>query len=417
MEHTEPGRQGAVTGMGDETTDGALLERVATRREEAAFAALVQRYGPLVLAVCRRVLHHEQDAEDAFQATFLVLFHKAGSIGKRAAVGSWLYSVAYRTARKARGRGARRQVREAELSDVPAAEASPEWLGREVRAVLDEEVNRLPAKYRLPLVLCYFEGKTNEQAARLLGCPLGTVLSRLARARDRLRGRLTRRGLAFPAALVAVILAERAALADVPALLVDATVRSAALFGGGRAAAPGATSGRAAALARGVLREQLLAKLTKFVAGLLVLAGLLAVCLLLLLPAKKPKTDQVLLQGTWAATAVWAGQQPLPPAGVRFTFTGDRCTASFGNATLPTTYRLESTKDPKEIDFGVVRGGSLPGIYRLDGDRLQLCLNMGGPERPTDLAKQPDPRLFLYEFRREGAAQGAGETRPEGKGP
>jgi RNA polymerase sigma factor (sigma-70 family) len=402
--------------MGDEPTDGALLERVATRREEAAFAALVRRYGPLVLAVCRRVLRQEQDAEDAFQATFLVLVRKAGSIGKRESVGSWLYSVACRTARKARGTRARRQMRETELSDVPAAEASPEWLGQEIRAVLDEEVNRLPAKYRLPFVFCYFEGKTNEQAARLLGCPLGTVLSRLARARERLRGRLTRRGLAFPAALVAVILAERAALAEVPALLVEATVRSAALFAGGQAVAAGATSARVAALARGVLREQLLAKLTK-AAGVLVLAGLVALCLFLLLPAKKPKTDQELLQGTWIAVAVWAGQQPLPAAGVRFTFTGDQCTASFGDATLPTTYRLEPTRDPKEIDFSRGRGGSLPGIYRVDGDRLQLCLNMQGPQRPTDLAQQPDPRLFLYEFRREGAAQGAGETRPEGKRP
>ena len=411
MEHTEPGPKVTVTGMGEEPTDGVLLERVATRSEEAAFAALVRRYGPLVLAVCRRVLGHEQDAEDAFQATFLVLFRKAGSIGKRESVGSWLYSVAYRTARKASGKRARRQVRETELADVAAAEATPEWLARDVRAVLDEEVNRLPAKYRLPFVFCYFEGKTNEQAARLLGCPLGTVLSRLARARDRLRGRLTRRGLAIPAALVAVILAERAALADVPASLLDATVRSAALFGGGGAVAAGATSARVAALARGVLREQLLGKLRKAAAaaaGLLVLVGLVAACLFLLLPARKPKTDQELLQGTWTATAVWVGQQPLPPAGVRFIFAGDRCTARFGDAGLPTTYRLEPTKDPKEIDFSAGRGGSLPGIYRLDGDRLQLCLNMEGPERPTELARNPDHRWFLYEFRREGAAAGGG---------
>src|SRR5262249_24154145 len=171
---------------------------------------------------------------------FLVLFRKAGSISKRESLGSWLYSVAYRTARKARLRRARRQVRETDLSDVPAAEASPEWLERDVRAARDEEGDRPAAKYRLPFVFCYFEGKPNEQAARLLGCPLGTVVSRLARARDRLRGRLTRRGLIFPAALVAAVLAERAALADVSAPLVDATVPSAALFGGGHAGGRGA---------------------------------------------------------------------------------------------------------------------------------------------------------------------------------
>jgi RNA polymerase sigma factor (sigma-70 family) len=402
--------------MVHEPADGVLLEQVATRREEASFAALVRRYGPLVLGVCRRVLRQEQDAEDAFQATFLVLFRKAGSISKRESLGSWLYSVAYRTARKARLRRARRQVRETDLSDVPAAEASPEWVERDVRAALDEEVNRLPAKYRLAFVFCYFEGKTNEQAARLLGCPLGTVVSRLARARDRLRGRLTRRGLIFPAALVAAVLAERAALADVPAPLVDATVRSAALFGGGQAAA-GATSAPPAALARAVLRELLLGKLTKAAAGLLAVAALIALGLLLLRPARKPKTDQEQLQGTWTAVEVWSGQQALPAAGIQFTFAGDRCTGRFGDMLLPTTYRLEPSRDPKEIDFSLDPGGNMPGIYRLQGDRLQLCMNMGGPERPTDLTKKPDPQLFLYELRRQGTAPEAGGPRPGEKGP
>jgi RNA polymerase sigma factor (sigma-70 family) len=159
MEHTEPQR--AVTERVNEPTDGELLERVAGQRDQASFAVLVRRYGPLVLSVCRRVLRQEQDAEDAFQATFVVLFRKTGSISKRESVGSWLYSVAYRTARKAKVKRARRQGRETNLPDIPAWGAPSAWQEQEVRAVLDQEVNRLPEKYRLPFIFCYFEGKTN----------------------------------------------------------------------------------------------------------------------------------------------------------------------------------------------------------------------------------------------------------------
>src|SRR5262245_14585360 len=154
-----------------EATDAQLLERFVSRREEAAFAALLQRYGALVLSVCRRVLRQEQDAEDAFQATFLVLARKAVSIDKRASVGSWLYGVACRLAAKAKVATARRRARERPLPDLPAAEPVPEGIWRDLRPVLDEEVSRLPDKYRAPFVLCCLQGKTNEEAARQLGCP------------------------------------------------------------------------------------------------------------------------------------------------------------------------------------------------------------------------------------------------------
>src|SRR5262249_38706610 len=152
-----------------------------------------------VLSVCRRILHHEheQDAEDAFQATFLILVRRAGAIRKRESIGSWLYGVAYRVARKAKACAARRTPRQAELQDVPRPEPPPEWLWRDLRPVLDEEVNHLPERYRAAFVLCYLSGQTNEQAAQHLGCPLGTVLSRLSRAREMLRTRLARRGLAL----------------------------------------------------------------------------------------------------------------------------------------------------------------------------------------------------------------------------
>ena len=130
----------------DEFTDEDLLERFTSRRDEAAFAALVRRHGPLVLGVCRRVLHHAQDAEDALQATFCVLARKAAAIRRRGAVGAWLYAVAFRLARKARAGRGRRPVSQSDLPDIPAAESSPEWAWKELRPILDEEVNRLPDK-------------------------------------------------------------------------------------------------------------------------------------------------------------------------------------------------------------------------------------------------------------------------------
>src|SRR5262245_30136651 len=172
----------AVSAAGaDDLADEVLLERFTSRREEAAFADLVRRHGPLVLGVCRRVLHHEQDAEDAFQAVFCVLARRARSIRKRAAVGAWLHAVAYRLARNAQKGRSRQPVAAANLPDIPAPDEPSEWVGRELRPILDEEVNRLPEKYRQAFVLCYLEGRSNERAAAELGCPLGTVLSRLAR--------------------------------------------------------------------------------------------------------------------------------------------------------------------------------------------------------------------------------------------
>jgi RNA polymerase sigma factor (sigma-70 family) len=234
--------------------DSLLVERFASRRDEAAFAALVQRHGPLVWGVCRRVLGHDPDAEDAFQATFLVLARKAGSIGRRASVRSWLYAVAYRVAVRARAAAARRRARERPVAEPPAAAASaPDPDQHEVRAILDEEVSRLPERQRLPVILCYLEGKTNDEAARELGCPRGTVATHLARARQRLRGRLARRGLALGAGAVA-------APPVAPAALLDSTPRAATRFAAGKLAA-GTTSTNATALAEGVLKAMLLSKL------------------------------------------------------------------------------------------------------------------------------------------------------------
>ena len=186
---------GTVGGL----TDGQLLDRFVQRRDEAAFAALVERHGPMVLRVCRSRLGDRHDAEDAFQATFLVLAQKAPSIRHSEAVAGWLLGVAGRVAARARSAGRRRSSAEqkAVLSVRTALEESPS----EPWAELYDELERLPEKYRLPLVLCYLEGLTYEQAAMRLACPVRTVQTRLARGRERLRGRLARRGLAPSVAL------------------------------------------------------------------------------------------------------------------------------------------------------------------------------------------------------------------------
>ena len=195
----------------DDCPDGQLLERFRTRSDQAAFAALVRRHGPLVWGVCRRVLGDRHDAEDAFQAAFLVLAKKADSIRRAESLGAWLHSVARQLALRARRGRARRHEAEAGRGAggaAPAAAGEPgeELSLREALAILDEEIGRLPEKFRGPVVLCYLQGQTNEDAARELGCPVGTLKTRLGRARDLLGERLTRRGVILPAGAAALLL-------------------------------------------------------------------------------------------------------------------------------------------------------------------------------------------------------------------
>src|SRR5438093_9049398 len=194
--------------------DNALVERFLTRRDEAAFEALVRRHGPMVLGVCRRILRNSHDAEDAFQATFLVFVHKAASIAKRELLGNWLYGVAYHTARAARMAAGRRRAKEAKA--VPRQQPSEENVWQELQPLLDRELSRLPDKYRIPVVLCELEGKSRQTVAQELGLPEGTLSSRLARARAMLARRLARRGLTLSGGALAAGLGQQATAVVLP---------------------------------------------------------------------------------------------------------------------------------------------------------------------------------------------------------
>jgi RNA polymerase sigma factor (sigma-70 family) len=263
--------RGLFRAPGADQSDRQMLERFAATRDEAAFAALVVRHAPLVWGACRRVLGNEHDAEDAFQATFLVLARRAGSVRWRDEIGNWLYAVAVTVARKAKAQAARRRSREREAQAMPHPAASDQADRDELRAVLDEEVARLPEKYRRPVVLCCLQGKTYTEAAQLLGWPEGTVSGRLARARELLARRLTRRGLALSGGLLTAVLVPEVGWAAPPALL-QATIKAAPAFATGR----GLTAGAAAALAEGVLQTMFLTKL-KVTAGIVLVLAVVVV--------------------------------------------------------------------------------------------------------------------------------------------
>jgi RNA polymerase sigma factor (sigma-70 family) len=252
--------------------DRELLQRFV-RGDQSAFAELVERHGPAILGVCRRILGPGHDADDAFQATFLVLARKAGPLCSQDLLSPWLHGVAVRTALKARTRAWRQQAHERPLIDVAEAAPADVVVRRELRQVLDEELNRLSAKYQKPLVLCYLEGKTVEEAGRILGCPKGTIQSRLARGRDKLRTRLTKRGLALSAGALATALADSPLSAAMPAGLVQATVEASCLFLS-KTAGAGAASAPVAAIAKGVLTAMFMTKVKTAALLLVLLAGI-----------------------------------------------------------------------------------------------------------------------------------------------
>jgi RNA polymerase sigma factor (sigma-70 family) len=312
----------AVPGGGP--PDGKLLESFIGRRDEAAFAALVRRHGPMVLGVCRRVLNNAADAEDAFQATFLVLVRKATSIGRSELLGNWLYGVAYRTALAARAAAVKRRAKERQVSEMRDREAATEadvW--SDVQPLLDQELSRLPDKYRVPVVLCDLEGRTRREAARLLGVPEGTLSGRLTRARRRLAQRLTRQGLVLSGGGLAAVLSAGAASAGVSAPLVVSTVTAASAVAAGTAAAAGVLSPRVAALTEGVLRNMLFTKLKAATAVLLLAiiacVGVSGWAFFAAESPTPPKASRLIRSaqsGPWSAPATWEGGK-VPGAGAK----------------------------------------------------------------------------------------------------
>jgi RNA polymerase sigma factor (sigma-70 family) len=403
-------------------TDGQLLERYVAGRDEVAFEALVRRHGPMVLGVCRRLLANPCDAEDAFQATFLVLVRKAASVRPRDQVGNFLYGVAYRAAQKVRAAAARRQARERQVRTLPEPATVAEGLWHDLRPLLDREVNRLPDKYRLPLVLCDLEGRTRAEAAGHLAWPEGTVAGRLARGRALLARRLARYGLPVTGGVLTALLAENAAAAGVPVALVAATGKAAAAFAGGPSTAVPA---RVALLTMGVLRAMARSKLRIVLAGALLTAAALGAAGVLLhraaarpagpgqtLTAAEPPRDREsggakkpdkakdaaveelrALQGEWKVVALAENGRKATAndvKGMRWTFKGTRLLGfdpgqpqkEFGEV------RLDPTKEPKHIDIvsleGNLKGKTLQGIYKREKGRLTVCLRDPGKGRPTE---------------------------------
>jgi RNA polymerase sigma factor (sigma-70 family) len=275
-------------------TDTQLLDLFVNQHDKAAFELLVWRHERMVLNLCRRILGCEQDAEDAFQATFLALACKAGAISKREAVASWLYKVAYRVAVRQRSSEEKR-VRLAQhvaMSQTGGLSRSVgvEEMDSDLRTLIHEEINRLPATYRASVVLCYLEGKTNEEAALQMRCPTGTVVTWLARARRKLRSQLERRGVVLPTGCLLTVLAAHDTVAGLPPTFVDQTVR-AALFFAADQTAPGLVSAKVATLTRGVLEAMMMTKLKLVIAVLLLIgfvtsgSGVFAFCSL-------PRDDQ-----------------------------------------------------------------------------------------------------------------------------
>lgn len=394
---------------GEEAPDALLLDRFIEQWDQAAFRDLVGRHGPMVLGVCRRILRDPHAAEDVFQATFLLLVRKAGSVRKRGSVGPWLYGVAQRMALEARGAASRRPVPAPLDVEVPRVDDYDGLEHDELNAALHEELGRLPEKYRAPLVLCYIDGLPHEAVARQLGWPLGTVRSRIARGRDLLGARLARRGLAPAAVLLALGLLPKAEAA-VPPRLVEATVRAAV----GETVPRGEVPARVIALEGKVGKSMDLIRLkwlTALALGVVVTgAGVAAVVPAALAAADDAavvKAELKKLQGRWVpVTAETEGVKKEVDGAEQFEFDGDAFnTWHGGHAEEQGTIALRASKNPKEIDL-TVQGGRNDGkahlaIYAWDGANLKFCTVKEGHPRPTDFTTKPGDGRFLVVMKRQ----------------
>ncbi len=291
--------------------DGQLLASFIEQKVEAAFAALIHRHGPMVFGVCRRVTGNHHDAEDAFQATFLVLARKAASVRPRERLANWLHGVALRTALKAKTLAAKRRGREKQVTEMPEPQAAPHEQWDDLQPLLDQELNGLPENYRLPILLCELEGQRIKEAARQLGWPQGTLAGRLARGRKLLAKRLANRGVVLSAGALSAVVAQQAASAAVPTSLMTSTVQAVSLLSAGQVTVAGMVPAKVALLTEGVLKAMLLSKLKSATVGLLLVVLLIGVAgaFYRTQAAEPPKEER----STRAAGAPTAPVLPNPP--------------------------------------------------------------------------------------------------------
>jgi RNA polymerase sigma factor (sigma-70 family) len=438
--------------------DAQLLHRFIANADESAFATIVRRHGGMVMRVCRRLLREPHDAEDAFQATFLILVRKAASIARQELLGNWLYGVAYNTALKARAITMRCRTREKQLDIIPdraAAERAPQ--PEELFALLDLELSRLPPKYRSAIVLCELEGKSRREAAKLLGCPEGSLSSRLARARALLAKRLSGRGLLITSGLLASLLAQDTATANVSAAVLSSVVRSATALAAGGAAMT-VVSPKVVALVEGVLKTMLLAKLRTGMTWLTVSLAVLGTGFAVFQKTMAQTRPDEPAQGATPPSSSKDGKQPGPQSGVdlkedfhelqgkwavlsqvsdgdeapeqilkqvfavfdghTFTF---RPGFSFHVQDGKTGYSIDENPDEfpfqlkggtrhKEMHLAAVdaenKVHTIYAIYKLDGDHLTLCIGdpngRGDPPglRPTQFTGQKGSNQSLWELNR-----------------
>jgi RNA polymerase sigma factor (sigma-70 family) len=432
-------------------TDGQLLDSFLQQKDRAALSALVRRHGPMVWGVCSRMLPSHHDAEDAFQATFLILVQKAATLPDPEMVGNWLYGVAHQTAVRMRALAARRGVRERQVAVLPEPTSAKPYVPADGEPVLDEALARLPQKYRVLLVLCHLEGKTLKEVARQLAIPPGTVASRLATARAMLAKQLSRLGVIVSGVVPGAVVSPPVASAGVPAAVASSTIKTAMLVAAGQRL-EGTVSPTVAALARGVRKAMFTSKVKSVLAvalivGLALSGGVVGVHLLGVAAAvgRQPKDggpddpgvssgkkeiaglaranqgeklkadakkDLDLLQGTWLVVRTEERGDDIKVA-LKETFVveGGKLTY-YRDDEAPVTMKitLMPDKTPKAIDLqftddGKEKGHKNHAIYELAGDKLKLRMNdkfggNGADERPTDFSTNQGKEAVLFILKR-----------------
>ena len=294
--------------------DRQLLDHFIRHRDEAAFAALMRRHGPVVWGVCRRLTGHHQDAEDAFQATFLVLARKAASVRQPEMLANWLFGVAHRTALKAKATTGKRRSRETQVSDdmpEPVTQQRGAWV--DLEPLIDQELAALPDKYRIAIILCDLQGKTGKQAAHQLKVPEGTLSSRLRTARVMLAKRLARQGIAWSAGALAAVASQNPASALAPTAVVSSTTKAATLIAAGQTAT-GVVSAKVAALTKGALTTMVLSKLKSAAIWLLASLAVLAAGLLTYQATMAQQTNAGQAKGRSLQPPGGEAKQQDPPA-------------------------------------------------------------------------------------------------------